>query len=100
MFEQHWTSTSTYLIYEVANSRYIDELNYVPYLEWCSIGNVPEPVSGDRFINIVNGVPVEDPKKEEILSAEEYARLHPEPTLEERLAAAEAVIVEMLKGGV
>lgn len=98
-FEQHWTSTTTYLIYEVANSRYIDEQNYVPYLEWLSFGNVPEPKSGDRFISIVNGLPVEDPEKENILAAEEYERLHPMPTIEERLEAAEAVIVELLKGG-
>jgi len=90
---------STSLIFEVENCRYIDEAAYVPYLDWLAAGNVPEPMSGDRFITIVNGVPVEDPNKAEILAQEEYDRLHPPPTLEERLEAAEALIVELLKGG-
>ena len=98
MFEKHWVSTTDYMIYEVENGRYIDEKKYVPYLEW-SGKETMRSTSADRFISIVNGAPVEDPKKIEILAQEEYDRLHPPPTLEERLEAAEALIVELLKGG-
>lgn len=99
MFEKHWRSTTEYEIYEVENGRYIDEKNYVPYLEWNSKETM-RSASADRFISIINNAPVEDPKKAEILAQEEYDRLHPPPTLEERLEAAEALIVELLKGGV
>lgn len=99
MFEKHWVSTTEYKIYEVENCRYIDAKNYVPYLEWQSKETMVS-ASADRFISIVNNVPVEDPKKAEILAQEEYERLHPLPTLEERLEAAEALIIELLKGGI
>lgn len=99
MFERRWISTTEARIYEIENARYVDEERYAPYLEWLKAGNSPAPASGDRFVTIVNGLPVEDPDKTAILAAEEYARLHPEPSLEERLTAAEAVIVELLKGG-
>jgi hypothetical protein len=37
---------------------------------WIAQGNTPEKVSGDRFITIVNGEPVVDPKKDGILAKE------------------------------
>lgn len=99
MFEKHWVSLTDYQIYEVENGRYIDAYNYVPYLEWNGKETM-RSVSADRFITIMNGLPVEDPNKADVLAQEEYARLHPLPTLEERLEAAESLIIELLKGGI
>lgn len=99
MFERRWISTTEARIYEIENARYVDEERYAPYLEWLKAGNSPAPASGDRFITIVGGVPVEDPEKAAVLAAEEYARLHPPPTAEERIAALEAVINDLLLTG-
>lgn len=85
MFQKVYTSLTTYYIWEVENSRQIDEANYVPYLEWLAAGNTPEVVSGDRFITIVNGLPVEDPNKAAILEKEAYAANHPQPAMDETL---------------
>lgn len=88
MFQKVYTSTTAYYIWEVENSRVIDEHNYVPYLEWlANPDNVLEVVSGDRFITIVNGVPVEDPNKATILAQEAYAAAHPPVAMEQTLLA-------------
>jgi hypothetical protein len=56
MFQKHTYGTATgglyekpgvtgyYRIWEIANSRYIDEDHYVPYLEWIGLGNTPEVI--------------------------------------------------------
>jgi hypothetical protein len=52
---------------------------------WIAQGNTPEKMSGDRFVSIVDGKPVVDPKKDEILAKEargaEIDRLIQEKTL-------------------
>jgi hypothetical protein len=40
--------------------------------DWIANGNEPDVVSGDRFVSIVDGMPVIDPKKAEILETERW----------------------------
>ena len=39
---------------------------------WIAKGNIPEKVSGDRFVSIVKGEPVVDPEKSETLKRERW----------------------------
>lgn len=99
-FQKAWDTPTTYKIWEVANSRYVSETGYQPYLDWLAAGNVPENISGDRFILIdANGNPYWDPNKDAILAAEEYARLHPEPAMEATLAGACNMLDSIMLGG-
>lgn len=106
MFQKVYTSLTKYHIWEIKNNRKIVEDKYVPYLRWLEepkdpehpeLGlNVPEVISGDRFITIVNGLPVEDPNKSAILAEEAYAASHPQPTTNETLSTLCAVIDSVL----
>lgn len=100
MFERHWFTLTDSRIWETENSRYIDEINYVPYLEWVAAGHTPPNVSADRFILIgANGLPYEDPNKAAILAAEAYAAAHPEPAMDATIGAACDMIDSILLGG-
>ena len=79
-YEHHYLSLSQYRVYELdeyrLRLRFIDDPeNYKPYQEWLAAGNIPEKVSGDRFISIVNGEVIENPDKDLILAAEEKETL-------------------------
>lgn len=38
------------------------------YAEWLAAGNVPETISGDEFVTIVDGQPVVNPGKDQIIA--------------------------------
>ena len=59
---------------------------------WIYAGNIPVNESGDRFIMIVDGVPVEDPNKDAILAAEAAAIAAEEA----RIAAKAQAIIDNL----
>lgn len=72
---------------------YIDEINFriiqefdwgerrvVPatkqsYLDWINDGNVPEIISGDRFVSIINGIYIIDPDRDSIIESEKWESL-------------------------
>ena len=96
MFKKAYISTTEYRIWEVSNGRYVDEAHYVPYLEWVET-NEPEAISHDRFINIVDGTPVEDPNKAATLADEaEQAALRATQTPEARITALENALMELM----
>ena len=57
--------------------------------------NTIRTVSCDRFILIVDGEPVENASKAQILQDEAYAKAHPPPTDAERIDMLEKLIMEL-----
>lgn len=98
-FQRAWITPTEYRIYEVEFSRYVSETGYQPYLDWIVAGNVPENVSGDRFVLIApDGTPYWDPNKAAILAAEAYAAAHPPVVIDDTVIALCRVIDSILKG--
>jgi hypothetical protein len=100
MFTKVFTITATGHQYEKASGsfyytiqedgRIIDEDNYLPYVDWVAVGNSPTAVSGERFLDIIDGLPVIDTDlRTTTLAAEAYTAEHPDLTMEERMTAIE-----------
>lgn len=76
-FKHAYTSETEYNVIEVFNNgkeRIVDP-DYGLYLDWIADENEPEIISGNEFITIVEGVPVEDPNKDQIILDRQWANI-------------------------
>lgn len=73
MFEKRFTSETDYGIWEIENSRWINEEQYVPYQDWIADGNTPTDIAY---------VAPADPEPQP-------------PSIEDRMAAAEEALLAL-----
>jgi len=101
-YKHHYIDIEKYIVYEYDNNdniiRIIDDPNnYRQYQEWIK-ENVPEKVSGDRFVKIVDNNVIIDPNKENILLLEqlENERIDRDNKLREEIASYDWKIIRYL----
>lgn len=90
----HFSDGSAPKILEVRDGnmmRFVDD-NHGRYLVWLSEGNTPAPISGDRFVSIVDGQPVVDPNKQATLTAEKWKEVRADRNA--RVSAADWTQIE------
>lgn len=76
----HYSDGTPPRIVEVRDDgqRRIVSEQHARYAALVAAGNTPTPVSGDRFVTIVNGQPVVDPNKQATLTAEKWVAVRAE----------------------
>ena len=75
MFARRYSDKDTYQVIHYYNGGFrILPPDQHDYLEWVEAGNIPPIEAEGRFLSVIDGAVVVDPKKDNILAQEEYKR--------------------------
>ena len=91
-YTHRYTTPTEYEVWQRFDNGYSRKVDPHNEVDWIAQGNVPARESGDRFILIIDGVPMLDPNKDSILAAEAAAA----QTEADRIAAKAQAFIDNL----